>query len=222
MSTVTRTRRVLIHALVGLLASVALGAASATNGTAAASAGYPPHKSLNVQWEVQKNWCSCGAATARMLLKLRMGSRAPSQYTLQKRFGTTACANGQGTHRTEMKAALNAYLQSSFYRVYEDGRVMWHPEGATAAQKAALKRNVVASVYRGHGVALGILTPGYKGARPMSGYPSVDHWVAIVGYQDWGNRLLIADPINNSRVPEKYWVSINDVGKYIKVYVGMI
>jgi hypothetical protein len=62
-----------------------------------------------------------------------------------------------------------------------------------------------------------------SGWRPP-GYPggTIYHYVAVIGYDQSGDRVLIADPAGDgaagtswSNVPRTYWISTYDLGTWI-------
>ncbi|SFQ43046.1 Peptidase_C39 like family protein [Amycolatopsis arida] len=202
------------HALAALAlttALVGLGAATPamavpsmpTEATTAAAECCTQGKTLSVHWVRQATSYWCGPATAHIVLSARM-SKPPTQHQLKG-----MAENDGGTHRTEMRAALNKHLNTGWYEI--------------KTAKSGFHNDVVYDVKRGYAVAAGILVrPG--GPRPP-GYPSnqtVDHWVAVIGYD--GDRILVADPVSGrpgfGNVPKKYWVSASSFTRYLKVYVA--
>ncbi len=173
-------------------------------------------KVLSFAWKGQETYYWCGPGSARMALSTRLSS-PPSQTTLAKYMGTTTA----GTDYIGLVVnALNAYFPATHFR----SKSMYDPP--TAAQRAALKADILANIGDGYGMVANVIS----GWRPP-GYPggTIYHYVAIVGYDDGGEKVLVADPAAEgaggsswSKVPRTYWVSLHDLGTWIggKGYTG--
>lgn len=173
-------------------------------------------KVLSFTWKGQETYYWCGPGSARLALSTRLSS-PPSQTTLAKYMGTTTA----GTDYIGLVVnALNAYFPATHFR----SKSMYDPP--TAAQRAALKADILANIGDGYGMVANVIS----GWRPP-GYPggTIYHYVAIVGYDGGGERVLIADPAAEgaggsswSKVPRTYWISLHDLGTWIggKGYTG--
>jgi hypothetical protein len=177
----------------------------------------PDSRSLTVQWQGQQTGYWCGPGSTRMALSTRMAN-PPSQSTLASYLGTTT----DGTDNIGLVAgALNHYLGVDFY----SAKPMDDPP--TAAQQAGLEHDILVRIGdQGYPLVANVIS----GWRPP-GYPSgtIYHYVAIIGYDQSGARVLIADPAGDgaggsswTAVPRTYWISVVDLGIWIggKGYAG--
>lgn len=177
-----------------------------------------PHmRVLEVQWQGQQTYYYCGPGSTRMALSTHMPN-PPSQSALASYLGTTT----NGTDDIGLVAgALNHYLGVDFYQ----SKPMNDPP--TAAQQNGLVHDILVRIGdQGYPLVANVVS----GWRP-SGYPSgtIYHYVAIVGYDQDGARVLIADPAGDgaggsswTAVPRTYWISVGDLGIWIggKGYAG--
>ena len=177
----------------------------------------PAARELAIQWQGQQTGYWCGPGSTRMALSTRMPD-PPSQATLASYLGTTT----DGTDNIGLVAdALNHYLGVSFYQSHDMN------DPPTAAQQAGLKHDILVRIGdQGYPLVANVIS----GWRPP-GYPSgtIYHYVAIIGYDQNGDRALVADPAGDgaggsswTAVPGTYWVSIVDLGIWIggKGYAG--
>lgn len=173
-------------------------------------------KVLSFTWKGQETYYWCGPGSTRMALSTRLPS-PPSQTTLASFMGTTTA----GTDYVGLVVnALNKYFPTTRFK----SKDMNDPP--TAAQRTALKADILANIGDGYGMVANVVS----GWRPP-GYPggTIYHYVAIVGYDDGGEKVLIADPAGDgaggsswTKVPRSYWVSLYDLGTWIggKGYTG--
>ncbi len=173
-------------------------------------------KVLPFSWKGQETYYWCGPGSTRMALSTRLAS-PPSQTTLANYLGTTTAGTD---HIGLVVSALNNYFPTTRFKT----KSMYDPP--TAAQRAALKADILANIGDGFGMVANVIS----GWRPP-GYPggTIYHYVAIVGYDAGGDLVLIADPAAEGasgssweKVPRTYWVSIADLGTWIggKGYTG--
>ncbi len=173
---------------------------------------------LAVTWKGQETGYWCGPGATRMALSTRLSAAAlPSQTTLAGYLGTTT----DGTNSIGLVAgALNHYLGTTRYKSID----IYDPP--TAAQHAKLKTDIVALVGDGWPMVANVIS----GWRPP-GYPSgtIYHYVAIVGFDDGGEKVEIADPAGDgaggsrwTAVPRTYWIALGDLATWIggKGYTG--
>jgi hypothetical protein len=171
----------------------------------------PPVKQvLDVLWQGQQTGYWCGPGSTRMALTTRLGDNAPSQQTLADYLGTTV----DGTDDISLvRGALNHYLGTSFYEA------KYLPDPPSQAQRAELVHDIVYDISRGYPLVANVVS----GWRPP-GYPSgtIYHYVAVVGYDQSGALVLIADPAGDGAggaswtgVPRTYWISVEDLGTWI-------
>lgn len=164
---------------------------------------------LNFTWFGQPNGYWCGPGAMRIALGTRL-SQPPTQPVLAEFLGTTT----EGTARVDMIRALNNWLAPD--TPYESIPVDSRP---TQAQRDLLKRNLVWRIGTGFPFVANVLS----GWRPP-GYPSgtIGHFVAVVGYEERGEKVLIADPAAEGsagprweNVPRTYWISLQNLGTWI-------
>jgi hypothetical protein len=178
----------------------------------------PSKAVLSFTWKGQETGYWCGPGSTRMALSTRLsGSALPSQSTLAGYLGTTTA----GTDHIGLVAnALNHFLSTTRYK-----RADIH-DPPTTAQRAKLKDDIVALVGTGWPLVANVVS----GWRPP-GYPAgtIYHYVAIVGFDDGGDKVLIADPAGAGAggsgwkaVPQTYWVALGDLAVWIggKGYTG--
>lgn len=170
-------------------------------------------KSLAITWQGQQTGYWCGPGSTRIALTART-SNPPSQTTLASYMGTTT----NGTNHIGLVAgALNHYLGTNVYVT----RNISDPPGP--GQQQALQNTIVGSISNGYAMVGNVVS----GWRPP-GYPggTIYHYVAIVGFDQGGARVQIADPAGGCAVwcsvPRTYWVSISDLAVWIggKGYAG--
>ena len=174
-------------------------------------------KVLDVRWYGQETYYWCGPGSTRMALGTRLQS-PPSQTDLARLMGTTV----NGTDHIGLVAnALNTHFGGGGYK----SRPMNDPP--TKAQRDLLKSDLLARIGSGYPIVANVIS----GWRPP-GYPSgtIYHYVAVVGFDDGGDKALIADPAAEGKgggaswnnVPRTYWISLQDLGTWIggKGYTG--
>ncbi|MDB4969957.1 MAG: lysis protein [Myxococcales bacterium] len=169
----------------------------------------PTKKVLNVTWQGQQTGYWCGPGSTRMALSTRLAS-PPTQQTLASYMGTTT----NGTDDVSLvRGALNHYFATSFFQA----KYMADPP--PQSERDLLKHDVVYDIDHGYPLVANVVS----GWRPP-GYPggTIYHYVAVVGYDQSGDRVLIADPAGDgaggsswSNVPRTYWISVYDLGTWI-------
>lgn len=171
--------------------------------------GPPAAVTLEAEWQGQQTGYWCGPGATRIALSTEM-SDPPSQATLADFLGTTTAGTD---HIGLVRDALNHYLQTSWFETKE----MYDPP--TEAQRDLLAQDIVLNLSNGHPLVANVVS----GWRPP-GYPSgtIYHYVAIIGYADGGQSVLIADPAAEGaagsswvNVPRTYWITIWDLGTWI-------
>jgi hypothetical protein len=169
----------------------------------------PERAVLEYKWLGQPNGYWCGPASTRIALSTRL-TELPAQPVLADFLGTTT----EGTARADVISALNTWLtpHTPYESIPVDGR-------PTQAQRDLLKRNLVWRISTGFPVVANVLS----GWRPP-GYPTgtIGHFVAVVGYEQRGEKVLIADPAAEGsagprweNVPRTYWISFQNLGTWI-------
>lgn len=177
--------------------------------TLAARASAPDRAVLAYTWKGQETGYWCGPGSTRIALSTRL-TTLPSQTQLAGELGTTH----DGTARADLVRVLNDHLAPP--KAYRSIAMDTVP---TQAQRDLLKTNLVERLASGYPVVANVLS----GWRPP-GYPSgtIGHFVAVVGYEQKGERVLIADPAGEGsaghrweNVPRTYWISLHDLGTWI-------
>jgi hypothetical protein len=178
----------------------------------------PTKKVLSFVWQGEDMYYMCGPSAARMALSARL-SNLPSQQELASYMGTTT----NGTDYVGLvRGALNHYFNISSYA--ETDLVDDPP---SAAQQAALKKDVVASIDAGYALVANVVSGWRPSFYPQSG--TIYHYIALVGYDAGGDKVMIADPAatgcgngecgNSSSewygVPKSYWIDTSDLGVWI-------
>jgi hypothetical protein len=162
----------------------------------------PAKKELAYQYAAQINGWYCGPAAARIALTTR--GLHPSQDDLANQLGTTS----NGTNSAEdITRVLNAMTKTSFYHT-----TSIPAKGPTRQQIDQLQADVVHAISHGYGVVANIVGD----AQDMNGnwYSfSGGHYIAVVGYQDNGRQVKIADPANSYRA--SYWMTVSNLADWI-------
>ncbi len=169
----------------------------------------PERVVLDFTWQGQPNGFWCGPGSTRMALTTRL-REIPTQAVLATALGTTT----DGTARADVIRVLNQYLTP--YTRYESVPMDGRP---TDAQRALLKYNLIRRLSSGMPFVANVLS----GWRPP-GYPTgtIGHFVAVMGYEQRGEKVLIADPAAEGsagprweNVPRTYWISLQNLGTWI-------
>ena len=195
----------------GAGAALALAPVAAAQAFEAPPGEAPPtQRILNVSWQGQERYYWCGPASTRMALSA-LTDNLPSQSTLADAMATS---EEKGTdHIGRIQSALNSALGTTWYET----KVMNNPP--TEEQRALLRRDVLLDLGKGYPIVANVVS----GWRPP-GYPggTIYHYVTVVGYDQGGDRVLIADPAGACaggatwcNVPQTYWISIEDLGTWI-------
>ena len=176
----------------------------------------PAKKTLSFTWQGEVDYYMCGPSAARMALSTRMAN-PPSQQTLASYMGTTT----NGTDYVGLvRGALDHYLGTT----YDETDLPNDPP--SQAQQDALRKQLVQSIDAGYGLVANVVS----GWRPP-GYPSgtIYHYIALVGYDAHGDKVLVADPAATGcgdgncgspssgfyNVPKSYWINTSDLGIWI-------
>lgn len=177
----------------------------------AEAAEAPATAVLSFVWKGQETGYWCGPGSTRMAIDTRLpANELPSQTELANFMGTTT----EGSIRVNLIDTLNHYIPPP--RPYVSTPMSMVP---TQAQRDLLKTTVLARISKGWPVVTNVLS----GWRPP-GYPSgtIGHFVAVVGYDDAGAKVYIADPAGDgaagprwTNVPRTYWISMDNLGRWV-------
>ncbi len=177
----------------------------------------PAKKVLNFEWQGEQVYYYCGPSAARMALSTRMAN-PPSQSELGSYMGTTS----NGTDDISLvRGALDHYLGTTFQVTYLPN------DPPSQAQQDALKKDLVASIDAGYGFVANIVAGWRPPFYPQGG--TIYHYIAIVGYDAGGDKVLVADPAATGcgdgacgspssafyNVPKSYWINTSDLGIWI-------
>lgn len=179
-------------------------------------------KVLDIVWKGQETYYWCGPGSTRIALSARISAdKLPTQTQIAGALPTTE----EGTSHIGLVATyLNAKFALSGSNAYVT-RPIGDP--ASSSETALLKKDILARIGAGFPLVANVVS----GWRPPT-YPggTIYHYVAIVGYDDSGNKVMIADPAAEGHggssqwngVPRTYWVSIGDLATWIggKGYTG--
>ncbi|MEH1101459.1 C39 family peptidase [Micromonospora sp. CPCC 205561] len=154
----------------------------------------PASKILKYDHQVQSTFYNCGPAAVRHALSAAGVAR--SQSALGAQLGTDEMGTDSAEDTTRV---LNATVKGDPYRT----RMI--PGGAaTPAQMDRLQADVVAAVTDGRGVVVNVAGSVTDTDGGWHSFPG-GHYIAVVGYQDEGRLVKIADSANPATA--SYWVS---------------
>jgi hypothetical protein len=176
--------------------------ASKPAATKTAEPAPPAKKELSYTYAVQITGWYCGPAAARIALTTR--GLYPSQDELADQLGTTV----NGTNSSEdITRVLNAMTKTSFYHT-----TSIPAKGVTKQQVDQLQTDVVRAISQGYGVVTNIVGSGQDVKGNWYSYPG-GHYIAVVGYQDNGRQVKIADPANPYSA--SYWMTAANLADWI-------
>ncbi|MET7395107.1 C39 family peptidase [Dactylosporangium sp. NPDC005572] len=176
-----------------------------TDAPAQSTVPAPSTKVLEYQFQLQPNYYYCGPAATR--IALTAAGHAVSQGQAADLLGTTT----SGTNSAfDVSRALNSVLGNG-QTVYRTREIPAYP--ATSAQAAQLQADVVNTIGGGRAVVANIAGHLTDNAGVVHSYEG-GHYLTLVGYQDGGKTVKIADPAN-PRGDGTYWVSIPKLADWI-------
>lgn len=178
------------------------GTAKPTAKTAAAKK-VAAAKTLKHDTKLQPNYYFCGPAATRNALSAT--GKAPSMYKLAEKMGTTTAGTNSAHDITRV---LNAQLGEKRYKTTEISG-----QKATAKQIAQLKADVVASISDGDAVVANIAGTVTDKAGDVHSYEG-GHYLAVVGYADKGDTVIIADSADTVGSPD-YKLSTKTLANWI-------
>ncbi|MFC6019328.1 C39 family peptidase [Plantactinospora solaniradicis] len=170
--------------------AVALGATTQDVGFRA-----PTAKELSVDYQAQPNFYYCGPAATR--IALTASGQAPSQDDLAARLGTDVNGTDSAEDTTRV---LNSLGRTDFYRTRSI------PENtATPEEMDRLQADVTRAVAREHPVVVNVIGTAVDTEGVAHSYDG-GHYLTVVGYQDEGRMVKIADPADVNG-DSSYWMS---------------
>jgi hypothetical protein len=177
-------------------------AAESPNPDVAAAPAPPAKKVLAYTYEGQPNSYYCGPAATRIALTAR--NRLPSQDDLAGRLNTTVNGTDSANDTTRV---LNDLLKTDFYRTREiPGR------DATPAEMDRLQADAVRAVSHGYAIVANVVGSATLADGRWLDWPG-GHYITIVGYEDEGRMLKIADPANPS--VSSYWITTIEMANWM-------
>jgi hypothetical protein len=176
--------------------SPAASSPAAPPSPAAAPAPPPPVQAeLPYQFQLQTTFFYCGPAATRIAATAR--GLAPSQDDAASLLGTTV----NGTNSAfDIARVLNAMTKTSFYHATS----IPGPE-ATPPEMDQLQADVVHAVSNGYAVVVNIIGTAWDTSSTPHAYGG-GHYLTVVGYQDEGRLVKIADPADLAG-DGSYWMT---------------
>lgn len=145
----------------------------------------PSAKGVDVQYEAQSNFYYCGPAATRIALTAQ--GHTPSQDEVAKRLGTTTAGTNSAEDTTRV---LNSIAGGDIYQTRSIPRSAASPE-----EMDRLQADVVNAIDNGRPVVANIIGTAMDtdgNAHSFGG----GHYLTVVGYEDEGRIVEIADPAN--------------------------
>ncbi|MGC4888756.1 C39 family peptidase [Micromonospora sp. DT227] len=161
----------------------------------------PSSKVLDYDYQAQTTYYYCGPAAVRNALSAAGIER--SQDTLAVALGTTEMGTNSAEDTTRV---LNQQVKGDPYRT----RTI--PGTATKAQIDRLQADVVNAVRNGRAVVSNIVGDATDTNGGWHSFPG-GHYIAVVGYQNDGRTVRIADSADPS-LPS-YWISTIDLANWM-------
>jgi hypothetical protein len=154
----------------------------------------PKSKTLDYDYQAQTTFYNCGPAAVRHALSAAGVAR--SQDALGAQLGTDEMGTDSAEDTTRV---LNATMKGDPYRTR-----MIPGNAATPAQMDRLQADVVAAITDGRGVVVNVAGSATDTDGGWHSFPG-GHYIAVVGYQDEGRLVKIADSANPATA--SYWMS---------------
>jgi len=172
---------------------------------AAPAAPAPSTKVLDYQFQLQPNFYYCGPAATR--IALTAAGHAVSQDQAAALLGTTTSGTNSAIDTTRV---LNSVLGHG-RTLYQTREIPAYP--ATPAQAAQLQTDVVNTISSGRAIVANIAGHLTDTSGVVHAYEG-GHYLTLVGYQDAGQTVKIADPANPSG-DGTYWVRATKLADWI-------
>jgi Peptidase_C39 like family len=169
----------------GTKGATAQPSAAASASAAAAAPSAPAQAELPYEFQLQTTFYYCGPAATRIAATVR--GLVPSQDDTATALGTTV----NGTNSAfDVARVLNHVTGTSFYHA-----TSIPDQAATPAQMDQLQADVVHAVSNGYAVVANIIGTAWDTNGVAHSYDG-GHYLTVVGYQDQGRLVKIADPAN--------------------------
>jgi hypothetical protein len=184
-------------------ATAAQAAPAAPAKAAAAQSAAPKAKELNFRYRAQSTYYYCAPAATSMALST--SGHLLSQPKLAALLGTTENGTDSAYETTRV---LNQVTGTNFYRTREI------PGGyARPWQMDRLQADVVRAIGHGYGVVANVKGTAYDTAGGMHSFEG-GHYIAVVGYQDEGRLVKIADSAEPNG-DGTYWMTTIKLANWI-------
>ncbi|QOC92794.1 C39 family peptidase [Micromonospora craniellae] len=161
----------------------------------------PARKVLDYDFQAQITGYYCGPAAVRNALSAAGVNR--DQDSLAAQLGTTYAGTNSALDTTRV---LNATLKGAPYST-----TMLRGGSATPAQMDQLQADVVKAITGGRGVVVNVAGSATDTGGRWHSFPG-GHYVAVVGYEDDGRLVKIADSANASYY--SYWMTTIDLAHW--------
>ncbi|MEV6814287.1 C39 family peptidase [Micromonospora sp. NPDC051296] len=161
----------------------------------------PASKVLDYDYQAQTTGYYCGPAAVRNALSAAGIDR--DQDTLATQLGTTYAGTNSAEDTTRV---LNATVKDGPYET-----TMIRGGSATPAQMDQLQTDVVAAVSDGRAVVVNVAGSATDTDGGWHSFPG-GHYIAVVGYEDEGRQVKIADSADPSYY--SYWMSAIDLANW--------
>jgi hypothetical protein len=162
----------------------------------------PGHKELAVDYQAQPNFYWCGPAAARNALSADGHDIAMAD--LAQQMGTTE----EGTNSAnDITAALNKVIGADKYHTTELAKPT-----VTAGQADTVKHDIVATIDDNRAVVANVAGTATDTDGIDHSYDG-GHYIAVNGYRDNGNQVLIADSANPDTA--HYWINTADLANWM-------
>ncbi|BCB78078.1 hypothetical protein GCM10022251_36230 [Phytohabitans flavus] len=145
----------------------------------------PKAKTLDYTYQGQPNSYWCAPAATRIALTAR--HMFPSQDDLAVQLNTTFNGTDSAADTTRV---LNSLTKGNFYRTREIPG-----EEATPAEMDRLQADAVRAISSGYAIVANVVGGATRADGSWLEWPG-GHYITIVGYEDEGRMLHIADPAN--------------------------
>ncbi|MGS2618198.1 C39 family peptidase [Micromonospora sp. LZ34] len=161
----------------------------------------PSRKVLDYDYQAQTTFYNCGPAAVRNALSATGIER--TQDALGAQLGTTEMGTNSANDTTRV---LNAVVKGDPYRTR-----MISGRAATPAQMDQLQADVVRAITAKRGVVVNIAGSATDTAGGWHSFPG-GHYIAVVGYDDDGRLVKIADSANPATA--SYWMTTIDLANW--------
>ncbi|MFI7488948.1 C39 family peptidase [Micromonospora echinaurantiaca] len=161
----------------------------------------PSRKILNYDYQAQTTFYNCGPAAVRNALSAAGIGR--TQDALGAQLGTTEMGTNSANDTTRV---LNAVVKGDPYRTR-----MISGGAATPAQMDQLQADVVRAITDKRGVVVNVAGSATDTNGGWHSFPG-GHYIAVVGYDDDGRLVKIADSANPATA--SYWMTTIDLANW--------